>query len=189
MPLKDNWSNYEEWQIVGVTICHLVEQTARRSYYRGENQVFQESIPTLLRSLKRYPSGKKKELYRMVADMRIAEFSFFLNQFQHVRNWTCSDVLHETLSQHYGLETGWLDIANDFNVALIFAACFWEDGQWKPLSRKQTEVDEQHQYGMFFHMPSNQMPVRWSSAIQKFMPWTDKIVGKNEAGDNIHEHC
>jgi len=101
----------------------VIEQSMRRNYYRGENQLYSESVPTLLRNLKKYNSTKDKEFYRMVADMRIAEFKAFLEKFDHVKNWNYSDVLYEALAQHYGLETGWLDITNDFNVALFFATC------------------------------------------------------------------
>lgn len=165
----------------------VIEQAARKNYYRGENQIFPESLPTLQRSLKKYGLLKDKELYRMVADMRIAEFTFFLQKFKHVREWKNSDILYEALAQHYGLETSWLDITNDFNVALFFATCYWDNGKWKPLTKEQTEIDEQHKYGMIFHMPSNRMPVRWTSAIPKFMPWTEKVVGQVN-GNNVYEH-
>lgn len=166
----------------------VIEQAARRNFYRGENQLFPESLPSLQRSLKRYKTVKEKELYRMVADMRIAEFSMLLQKFQHVKEWRYSDILYEPLAQHYGLETNWLDITTDFNIALFFAVCRWDEGKWKPLTREQTEIDEQHKYGMIFHMPSNRMPPRWSVAIPKFMPWTNEIVGQTEDGHDIHGH-
>ena len=102
----------------------------RRNFYRGENRIYPESIPTLLRNLKKYTTSKEKELYRMVADMRIAEFKALLNKFDHVKNWNYCDVIYEVLAQHYGLETGWLDITNDFKIALFFAVCYWCDGEW-----------------------------------------------------------
>ena len=52
----------------------VIEQAARRDFYRGENPLYQESIPTLLRSLKKFTTTKEKELYRLVADMRIAVY-------------------------------------------------------------------------------------------------------------------
>lgn len=117
----------------------VIEQAARRNFYRGENQLFPESLPSLQRSLKRYKTVKEKELYRMVADMRIAEFSMLLQKFQHVKEWRYSDILYEPLAQHYGLETNWLDITTDFNIALFFAVCRWDEGKWKPLTREQTD--------------------------------------------------
>lgn len=108
----------------------IIEQSMRRNYYRGENRIYPESIPTLLRNLKKYTTCKEKELYRMVADMRIAEFKALLNKFDHVKNWNYCDVIYEVLAQHYGLETGWLDVTNDFKIALFFAVCYWCDGVW-----------------------------------------------------------
>lgn len=165
----------------------VIEQAARKNYYRGENRIYEESVPSLHRKLKKYSTVEEKELYRMVADMRIAEFSYLLQKFEHVRNWKESDVLYEALAQHYGLETGWLDITNDFNVALFFATCKWKDGEWVPLTKADTEADASHQYGMIYHMPSYQMPSRWGIAIPKFMPWTDRIVGQTEEGNSIYE--
>lgn len=166
----------------------IIEQSARRNYYRGENQIFPESLPTLQRSLKKYETVKERELYRLVADMRIAEFSFFLNNFKHVQNWNQSDVLYEALAQHYGLETSWLDITNDFNVALFFATCYWDNGEWKPLTKEQTEVDDNHKYGMIFHMPSNRMTMRWSMALPKFSTFSNNVVGKTLDGKDKYEH-
>ena len=79
-----------------------------------------------------------------------------------------------------------MDITSDFEVALFFATCYCDRGQWKPLKREQTEVDEKHQYGMIFHMPSNRMPGRWIRAIHSFMPWTEKPVGKNSDGNDVY---
>lgn len=160
----------------------VIGQSQRRNYYRGEKQIYPASVSSLHRSLGRYRTLKEKELYRLVADMRIAEFSFLLQKFQHVQNWKDSDVLYEPLAQHYGLETGWLDITSDFNTALFFATCYWDGKQWLPLSRKQTEKDEARQYGMLFHMPSNRMPMRWLDALEKLQPCTDDPIGDDGNG-------
>ncbi len=114
--------------------------------------------------------------------MRIAEFSFFLQKFQHVQTWRDGDVLYEPLAQHYGLETGWLDITSDFNTALFFATCYWNGEEWLPLCKEQTEVDEAHRYGMIFHMPSNRMSMRWCHALEKLQPWTDEPIENDGNG-------
>lgn len=56
--------------------------------------------------------------------MRLFEFSCFIDQFQSVQEWNRCDVLYELLGQHYGLETNWLDVTNDFSTALFFALVF-----------------------------------------------------------------
>lgn len=157
----------------------ILEQSRRRNYYRGEKQIYNESVPSLLRKFESlYKTEEEQELYRMVADMRIAEFSFLLNRFEHVKNWKFCDVLYETLAQHYGLETGWLDITSDFNVALFFATCFYDEieNKWKPLTKRQTELDESRKYGMIYHMPSDRMVLRWNVESKKFSNSTNKII-------------
>lgn len=161
----------------------VIQQGARRNYYRGENQIFKASISSLLRKLGKFEKKEDKALYRLIADMRIAEFSFLLQKFEHVRKWKESDILYDTIAQHYGLETGWLDITSDFNVALFFATCFWNEDHWEPLTKKQTEIDETHQHGMIFHMPSNRMQHRILQALENLKPWTDEPIGKTEDGN------
>lgn len=163
----------------------IIEQAMRKNYYRGENQIYLSSVPTLVRTLRAYKSRKEKELYRMVADMRIYEFSSLLRRFQHVKNWHIGDVLYETLAQHYGLETSWLDITSDFNVALFFACCYYENGRWYPLTKDHTEVDDAHRYGMIFHMPSWQMAERWSFHGRDFLTSSDKVVEYKENGEPL----
>lgn len=88
--------------------------------------------------------------------MRIAEFKSFISEFDIVKNWQYGDVLYEPLAQHYGLETEWLDITNDFNVALFFATCYWDskENRWLPLTNEQTQKNENTRYGVIFHVPS-----------------------------------
>lgn len=148
----------------------VLTQSVRKSFFRGENQVYEKSQPTLFRSLDKYASVEEKELYRLVADMRIEEFTAFIRSFEHVKKWKCSDVLYDCLAQHYGLETPWLDITNDFNVAMFFATCTYDKktASWRPLENADTETDDAHKYGMIFHMPSWQMSSRWMSGAHYF---------------------
>ena len=126
----------------------IIQQSETGHYYRGENKIYTDSTPSLYRKLKQFVSQDEKKLYRLVADMRIGEFKTLLNCFRHVKEWHYCDILYDVLAQHYGLETDWLDITSDFNVALFFATCFWDnnDKRWKPLTKKQTDIDEQHKY-------------------------------------------
>ena len=130
----------------------VISQGERNSYYRGENQIFSKSQPSLYRSLDKFTSQEDKELYRFIANMRIAEFRIFLCRLEIVQYWLdCyGSVLFEPLAQHYGLETEWLDITSDFDVALFFATCKWKDGKWSPLDEKDIR---KHPMGVIFHIP------------------------------------
>lgn len=139
----------------------VIRQGERNHYYRGENQIFPKSQPTLLRKMELYDSEQERMLERLIAYMRIAEFKLFISQFDIVKNWA-SDVLYEPLAQHYGLDTEWLDITNDFKVALFFATCYWDSilKKWLPLTKEQTVKNERSKYGIIFHMPYWQNPTR-----------------------------
>lgn len=165
----------------------VIQQAMRRNFYRGESQIYEKSEPSLLRTLNRYKSRQEKELYRLVADMRVYEFSCLLQKFEHVKAWKkYSDVLYDTLAQHYGLETGWLDITSDFNVALFFANCYYKDGNWYPLKDSDTEIDEKHKYGMIFHCPSWQMSrIMMSEIHNQYSPVTSKVIKKDANGNPL----
>lgn len=139
----------------------IVTQAERNSYYRGESQIHSSSVPTLTRKLKQFNSVEDKEFYRLLANMRIGEFGLFLFSFGYVQEWErkYGTVLFDALAQHYGLETDWLDITNDFNVALFFATCHFDQNEkkWKPLTKKETEKNESTKYGMIFHCPQWQV--------------------------------
>ncbi len=144
--------------IMGYPHGTVITQGKRGSYYRGETCIYARSASTLSRPLDRLPSEEDRLLYRLVADMRIAEFTFFIHKFDRVRHWEDYGltVLEEPLAQHYGLETDWLDITNDFNTALFFATCKWDDdsGEWYPLTKAQIEHNDDTRYGVLFHMPA-----------------------------------
>lgn len=90
--------------------------------------------------------------------MRISKFRRFIFKFQHVNNWDkrYGDVLFELVAQHYGLNTHWLDITNDFMTALFFATCYYDrdKNKWKPLTKEVTEINEESKYGVIFHIPN-----------------------------------
>jgi hypothetical protein len=135
----------------------VIRQGERNSYYRGENRIYPKSQPSLYRSLEKLDFEEERQLYQLVADMRIAEFRHFLYRLNIVKFWeqNYSDVLFEPLAQHYGFETKWLDITNDFDIALFFATCGWDSQKqcWYPLTKEQTEKDYNRQYGVIFHIP------------------------------------
>ena len=147
----------------------VMQQAGFRHFYRGENRKNKISDSTLCRAIRqKCKTLEDQELYRLVSDMRIAEFRDLLNSFRHVKEWDYSDVLYECIAQHYGLETSWLDITSSFDAALFFATCFFKDGKWFPLTRNETENNEDDRYGMIFHMPSWQSKIRWCYNLDHF---------------------
>lgn len=160
----------------------VISQGATNSYYRGENQIFARSQPTIYRSLEKIENEEEKEVYLFVSKMKIAEFGIFLYRLGIVQFWLQNDrdVLYEPLAQHYGLETEWLDITSDFNVALFFATCGWDTvhKNWYPLTKEDTERKPEKQYGVIFHIPEWQASV---ARMQMGLEWE----GKEECLSNV----
>lgn len=170
---------YRDMKTAGYMMQHphgvVIGQGRTNSFYRGENQIFAKSQSTLYRSLEKFNTDEEKKLYRFVYKMRIAEFGIFLCRLGIVQFWlrNYGDVLFEPLAQHYGLETEWLDITSDFDVALFFATCGWDAirKRWYPLTKKQTEIKPETQYGVIFHIPEWQAS---STSMTMGLEWEGK---------------
>ncbi len=160
---------YRDAKTCGFTMQYphgtVISQGRRNHYYRGENQIYPKSHASLHRSLEKLSTEKERQLYRLVTDMRIEAFGAFLRHLAIVQFWEehYSDILIEPLAQHYGLETKWLDITNDFEVALFFATCRWDSAKknWRPLTKKEME---ELQYGVIFHITRWQADMRLMTA-------------------------
>lgn len=156
----------------------VISQGERNSYYRGENQIFMKSQPSLYRVLDKFESQQDKELYRFIANMRIAEFGLFLCRLGIVQFWlkNYGSVFFEPLAQHYGLETEWLDITGDFDVALFFATCKWADGRWKPLDEDDIR---KHPTGVIFHIPQWQAQLTESISMLEVSRMENEVFLNN----------
>lgn len=132
----------------------VVRQAKRKFYYRGENQLYETTSPSLNRFLKSIENEEERILERFIADIKIAEFHFLLFKFQHTNNlWKRGvSILSEQLAQHYGLKTQWIDITNDFEVALFFACCKYNkyNNTWLLLTKSDFNKNENTQYGIIF---------------------------------------
>ena len=140
----------------------IIKQAERNHFYRGENKIYSESVSSIYRKpndfviTEKINSNIEIALYKLLADMRVAEFKNFLQKFEIVQQWEDKfTLLYEPLAQHYGIKTRWLDITNDFKVALFFACCYWDSDKqyWLPLTKKQTEKNDSSKYGVIFHIP------------------------------------
>lgn len=158
----------------------IITQPERNNYYRGENQMYSCSTTSLSRKIVQLESDEDRAIYSMISDMRICEFGIFLSSFDYVQNWerNYGTVLFEALAQHYGLETHWLDITNDFLVALFFATCYFDknENKWKPLTKNETEITESTKYGMIFRCPQWQVRSRNSLNLQVDAQKTKKHI-------------
>jgi len=83
----------------------VIDQSQRRNYYRGENQIFPSSVPSLVRKLKQYSTLQEQELYRLVSDMRIAELfksgkivTFYTSRWHSIMDWKQGGLILQVIS-------------------------------------------------------------------------------------------
>lgn len=131
----------------------VISFSSRRHLFRGEPQVYSETLPSLNRKIK--GSDEKDRLsLQAVADMRATQFFKFIWKINVVPYWEAklSDVNHKALAQHYGFDTNLLDLTNDIRVALFFATCKYEaeTDSYRPLTKDECE---KRGYGVIFHTP------------------------------------
>ncbi len=145
--------------LLGYPYGMVIRQGERNHYYRGENELFPSSTSTLQRC---FNPLEDFEFKKFISYMRIREFEKFIRKFRHVEYWqeNYSDVYGEAIAQHYGIKTNLLDITNDFDTALFFATCRFEDSKWRPLTKRDIEKNENSRYGRIFHAPSWQVMLK-----------------------------
>ncbi len=129
----------------------------RRHLFRGENQMFPASVPSLNRTLSQFEDETERELYRAVSYLRKNEFGNLIWQIDVVPYWEAkiSDVNYDALAQHYGFETHLLDLTNDIRIALFFATCKYDPvtHTYAPLNHQDITKNENTQYGYIYHAP------------------------------------
>lgn len=130
----------------------VLQQEKHSYYYRGENALFGSSKPSIHRNAPDNPVDKI--VYYFIAEMKIYEFQKLISRFDVVKKWPF-DVLYRAIAQHYGIPTDWLDVTNDFEVALFFACCKYdaEINDYRPL-READFKEEKDTYGVLFRADS-----------------------------------
>lgn len=135
----------------------VIRQAQRSYYYRGEDEVFPTSQSTLERYLSSTEDNEERLLIEFVSSLRFFEFTRLINSFEHIKKFEEKGItiLYENIAQHYGIKTRWLDITNDFDVALFFACCKYVDNKWMPLTDYDINRKDESKYGVIFRKASN----------------------------------
>lgn len=147
-------------QIIRYNGRDLVSQGYARYYYRGENAYYKKSNASIFRQ----PLSEKyetREIQLLISQLRIVEFSRWLNRLTFIKHWPYGDIAHGAIAQHYGIATNAIDITSDLRVALFFACCKYVDDEWRPLEPKDFEEKDSRRnvariggdsrYGILFH--------------------------------------
>lgn len=156
----------------------IITFNGRRHFFRGESMAYPYSLPSLNRKLKGM-DARKQELYRAVANLRVAQFSEFIWKINIVPYWEAKlcDINYKALAQHYGFDTHLLDLTNDFRVALFFATCVYnsDTDEYMPLTNDIIEAKDENKHGVIFHTPNWLIDYRGSYSLAK---WNAKYTMK-----------
>lgn len=140
----------------------VIKQAEKSFYYRGENQIYENSTPTLFRKLDTVNDHDEATVEEFVAYLRMSDFLNLILKFDHTQHYLSPrsfkgkpvyiDLLYEQIAQHYGIDTPWLDITSDFDIALFFACCkFSQNSQkWEPLSYTDINHNVDTEFGVLF---------------------------------------
>lgn len=151
---------------IQLTFPHIgtsMTQKKNKYFYRGENAYYRSSKPGIYRS--------NTGIIQLIADHLILnEACLFLDQFDAVKYWNCSGVNYIALAQHYGIKTSLMDLTSDLKTALFFACCKYENGQWRPLEKKDFECKNSRlkpkdaRYGVIYRSPTEITDMKWALA-------------------------
>lgn len=111
--------------------------------FRGQNQYFEPCLPSVSRGLENYSStiGQMSISDQSKIVIRIAKSHWFAHEIERhpAVIWAKENqytVNRIGLAQHYELETGYIDVSHDFDVAAFFATCqLHQNGRWTPVCK------------------------------------------------------
>lgn len=128
---------------------------SKRHLFRGEPQIYAETVPSLNRKIKN-KSIFTKLMMEALSFLRIHQFHKFIWKMNVVPYWEAkiSDINVMALAQHYGFDTHLLDLTNEILTALFFANCKYvpEIDGYRPMT-KEDFAGENKEYGVIFHTP------------------------------------
>lgn len=109
----------------------------------------------LWREVAKCRNEDQRMVVRMTAEMRKVEFKNFLKRIKYVTWWDghVGTPYFDAIAQHYGFMTEYLDITNDFNVAMFFACCAWDQDKkwWRPMTQAECQKKGK---GVLYHAPA-----------------------------------
>lgn len=143
----------------------VIRQPQRKFFYRGENQLYPTTMSSLGRVVHDVKSKQGKEVEKLIADVKFHQFVKQICCYENVKAFERMGVTvqYQAIAQHYGFRTYMMDITSDFEVALFFACCRFDNQSrtWLPLTSEDTEISEEKKYGIIFQraaLPWSMLP-------------------------------
>lgn len=126
------------------------KQVRLMNYFRGENAWYSNGKASLFRQV---PGTWKKEdvynrKYYTVSKLFSEKIPSAGPALRKAAEIYGKESCSELLSHHYGCPSDWQEFTSNFDEALFYACCVYEDRHWRPLNKKEIETD--HKYGLIY---------------------------------------
>lgn len=112
-----------------------------RSFFRGENKIYDKCYSSLGRIIA--SDRSKKELEKFKSFLKVIKLGDEIVKLNQVWDWPSNmgDVFFDAIAQHYSLPTNIIDITDDIDVALFFACCIYDrnTNRYRPLNEEDIE--------------------------------------------------
>lgn len=133
--------------------------------YRGQSDYYPKCLPTIYRN-----QLSEEELF--AEQVKIAEFKLYLSQYDITKRFEKAkyNVDYIGLAQHYGLNTGVLDLTSDVEIALFFAMCDKDGDCYKP------KTEDKEYIGYLYAIPANEGIKNQNNAFETFSDRI-KVIG------------
>ncbi|MCU6763235.1 Uncharacterised protein [uncultured Roseburia sp.] len=116
------------------------------NYFRGENAWYPNGKVSLFRNLPDDNIEREQFLSEEKAHLNI--FSERLQRKNEGGNDYETKVYPGLLYQHYGNISDWQAFTSNFDEALFYACCVYENEKWRPLNREEIQLN--HKQGVIY---------------------------------------
>lgn len=127
------------------------KQIRLMNYFRGENAWYLDGKASLFRYLPNAKTAQAEYFQKQNA----AKESFYskLSDEDSIQRQTGEEIYgkeicRELVSHHYGYQSEWQEFTSNFDEALFYACCIYEDRHWRPLNKQEIATD--HKYGVIY---------------------------------------
>lgn len=116
------------------------------NYFRGENAWYPNGKVSLYRELP--DDMAEREQFLNLERRHFITFSERLQRKNESGDNNELKVYPGLLYQHYGNKSDWQAFTSNFDEALFYACCVYENGKWRPLNEE--EIQGKHRQGVIY---------------------------------------
>lgn len=119
------------------------------TFYRGEITDYRTPCKSTLGRKIKGLASKSADAEIILSHLRVHALQEVITKLDQVKHWKFGDVFSYMIAQHYGVETPFLDITDDIDVAMFFASCIHK-GKNKYRPFKASDFSQYGEYAVLY---------------------------------------